>query len=235
MQQESSWKNILDILVIICIILSAIVLISRKNKLDSRFVYVSDVIENAVQEIRYASAYNFVGRKIKGYNRPVSILTREAAFALKKASDDFNQQGYVIKIFDAYRPQMAVDDFWNWAQDLEDNKYKNAFYPEMNKLDLLKDGYIMGNRSSHSRGSTVDISLIEINSGKELDMGTPFDYFGKKSWHEYKDLNPEQIKNRNILLLTMQKYGFEKLDEEWWHYTLRNEPYESTYFNFPVE
>lgn len=197
------------------------------------FVVVSQVIPDAILEIRYHSTFNFVGDRIDGYDEPCALLTREAALALKEASDDLMAQGYRIKIYDAYRPQDAVNHFVRWAKDLGDTRMKAYFYPEVDKSQLFSSGYI-AKRSGHSRGSTVDITLFDLSTGKDADMGGTFDYFGDASHYEYKKLTPEQKNNRLILRKAMTAHGFKPISTEWWHFTLVDEPYPDTYFNFPV-
>ena len=197
------------------------------------FVVVSQVIPDAILEIRYHSTFNFVGDRIDGYDEPCALLTREAALALKAASNDLMAQGYRIKIYDAYRPQDAVNHFVRWAKDLGDTRMKAYFYPEVDKSQLFSSGYI-AKRSGHSRGSTVDITLFDLSTGKDADMGGTFDYFGDASHYEYKQLTPEQKNNRLILRKAMTAHGFKPISTEWWHFTLVDEPYPDTYFNFPV-
>ena len=148
----------------------------------SGFVLVSEAVPDAILEIRYYSTYNFVGERISGYNEPIALLTKEAASALKEASDDLLQQGYQLKVYDAYRPQSAVEHFKTWALDLKDTRMKAYFYPEVDKSVLFAQGYI-ASRSGHSRGSTVDVTLVDRATGKDVDMGSPFDYFGEISHH----------------------------------------------------
>ena len=200
---------------------------------SSDFVLLSEEIPDAILEIRYYSTYNFVGERIDGYEEPVALLTKEAASALKKVSDDLAKKGYRLKIFDAYRPQKAVDHFIRWAQDPDDTKMKEYFYPELDKDVLFPQGYIL-EHSGHSRGSTVDLTLFDMNTEKEVDMGGTFDYFGELSHPDYTDITDEQYENRMILRDAMMSRGFKPLDEEWWHFTLQDEPYTDTYFTFPV-
>lgn len=200
---------------------------------SSGFVILSEVIPDVILEIRYYSTYNFVGERIDGYEQPIAILTKQAAQALKKVSDELVRKGYRLKIYDAYRPQKAVDHFVRWAKDEKDTKMKRYFYPELEKDQLFPQGYI-AEYSSHSKGSTVDLTLFDMNSEKELDMGGPFDYFGELSHPDYKNLTDEQYHNRILLREIMIKYGFKPIEEEWWHFTLDNEPYPDTYFTFSV-
>lgn len=199
----------------------------------SDFVLITDVVPDAIFEIRYYSTYNFVGDRIDGYEEPLAFLTKEAADALKGASDDLKKQGYRLKIYDAYRPQMAVTNFVEWAKDEEDTRMKEYFYPDLNKDVLFPQGYI-AEHSGHSRGSTVDLTLFDMETEKEVDMGGTFDYFGEESHPDYKGITEEQYNNRMILRKAMTDHGFKPLDTEWWHFTLADEPYPDTYFTFPV-
>lgn len=201
---------------------------------SSGFVYLSDAVPDAILEIRYYGTYNFVGDRIDGYERPVAMLTKEAAEALRKVSDELVSKGYRLKIYDAYRPQKAVNHFEAWAKDLKDTRMKEYFYPELDKSVLFEQDYIMS-KSGHSRGSTVDLTLFDMNTEKEVDMGGTFDYFGLKSHPDYKGLTPAQYSNRMILRDAMMKHGFKPLYSEWWHFTLKDEPYPETYFTFPVK
>ncbi len=197
------------------------------------FVSVTDVVPDAMLDIRYYSTYNFVGDRINGYEQPMALISKEAANALKAASDKLREQGYRIKIYDAYRPQSAVDHFASWAKDLSDTRMKKYFYPELDKSVLFDQGYIAYN-SGHSRGCTVDLTLFDMDAGKDLDMGGTFDYFGERSHTDYSGITEEQKANRNILRDAMTSSGFESIATEWWHFSLTDEPYPDTYFNFPV-
>ena len=199
----------------------------------SDFVLITDEVPDAILEIRYYSTYNFVGDRIDGYEEPEALLTKEAAAALKEVSDDVKKQGYRLKIYDAYRPQRAVTNFVEWAKDEDDTRMKEYFYPELNKDVLFPQGYI-AEHSGHSRGSTVDLTLFDMETEKEVDMGGTFDYFGELSHPDYKDITDEQYENRMILRKAMTDHGFNPLAEEWWHFTLADEPYPDTYFTFPV-
>ncbi len=200
---------------------------------SSGFVMLSDAVPDAILEIRYYSTYNFVGSRINGYEQPVAMLTKEAAKALKAVSDELITKGYRLKIYDAYRPQKAVTHFANWAKNLDDTKMKKYFYPDLDKSVLFDQGYI-DYKSGHSRGSTVDLTLFDMNTEKEVDMGGTFDFFGPLSHPDYKNITEEQYNNRMILREAMLKHGFKPLATEWWHFTLKDEPYPDTYFNFPV-
>lgn len=207
---------------------------SKKTPMDSSgFVLLSDFIPQIVQEIRYHSTFNFVGERIDGYEEPCALLTIEAARALKNVSNEMMVQGYRLKIYDAYRPVSAVNQFKLWGIEDQDIRMKPYFYPDIEKQDLFKKGYI-ATKSSHSRGSTVDLTLLDMKSGKEIDMGSPFDLFSEKSHPDYRGITDEQYENRMILQNVMVRNGFLPLDCEWWHFTLKDEPYPDTYFEFPV-
>ncbi|MDR1705079.1 MAG: M15 family metallopeptidase [Clostridiales bacterium] len=207
--------------------------VEERSALPEGFAYTSDVVPDVILEIRYYSAYNFVGERVDGYRAPLSILTEEAADALAYAASLFREQGYVIKIYDTYRPADAVAHFVRWGQDLEDTRMKAYFYPDLEKADLF-DGYI-STRSGHSRGSTVDLTLVNMFTGMEADMGGPFDFFGDVSNYAASGINETQNANRVLLRTVMEAAGFRPYNKEWWHFTLNNEPYPDTYFNFPVE
>ena len=176
----------------------------------SDFVLVSDYVPAVIQEIRYHSTYNFVGDRVDGY-----------------------EQGYRIKVFDAYRPATAVRHFTLWGVDDLDLRMKPFFYPDLEKQELFRKGYI-ASKSSHSRGSTIDLTLLDMKTGKEVDMGSPFDYFSEVSHPDYKGVAKEQYENRMFLQDIMVRGGFEPYDCEWWHFTLKDEPFPDTYFDFPV-
>ena len=200
---------------------------------SSDFVLLSDAVPDAILEIRYYSTYNFVGDRIDGYEEPLAMLTKEAAAALKAASDEFVSKGYRLKIYDAYRPQKAVTNFMNWALDAEDTRMKEYFYPDLEKDVLFPQGYI-AEHSGHSRGSTVDLTLFDMTAEDELDMGGTFDFFGELSHPDYTGITDEQYANRMLLREVMLAHGFKPLVEEWWHFTLADEPYPDTYFTFPI-
>jgi len=199
----------------------------------SGFVLLSDQVPGIVQEIRYFSTYNFVGDRIDGYEEPVALLTREAARALKLVAGELNARGFRLKIFDAYRPVSAVRHFILWGIEDIDLRMKPYFYPELEKQELFEKGYI-SKQSSHSRGSTVDLTLLDMQTGKEVDMGGPFDLFSELSHPDSKNVTDEQYENRMLLQNAMTRNGFVPFDCEWWHFTLDNEPYPDTYFEFPV-
>lgn len=203
-------------------------------QLPEGFVYVKDVVPTVSIELRYCGDYNFVGTTIDGYNDNVAILTKEAALALKKVQVDLAKQNLSIKIYDAYRPQRAVNHFVRWAKVENDTLMKSVFYPKVEKKNLFKAGYI-ASKSRHSSGSTLDVTLINTETGEVLDMGSPYDYFGSESWVKNSKLNKLQRKNRKLLQKVMLNNGFRNYAQEWWHFTLRGEPYRNKYFDFLVE
>ena len=201
----------------------------------SGFVLLSDYVPQIVQEIRYFSTYNFVGERINGYEEPCAIITTEAARAIQRVSNELNVQGYRLKVFDAYRPAGAVRHFVLWGVDDLDQRMKPFFYPDLEKNQLFEQGYV-ASRSSHSRGSTIDLTLLDMSTGKEVDMGSPFDMFSEVSHPDYRgpEITEEQYRNRMFLQNAMTRHGFEPIDCEWWHFTLKDEPYPDIYFEFPV-
>ena len=199
----------------------------------SGFVLLADYVPQIVQEIRYYSTYNFIGERIDGYEEPCALLTIEAARALKAVSSELVVQGYRLKVFDAYRPACAVRQFVLWGIEDQDIRMKPWFYPELEKQALFSEGYIT-RQSSHSRGSAIDLTLLDMRTGKELDMGSPFDLFSRVSHPDYRGITDEQYENRMMLQRAMLRNGFLPLDCEWWHFCLKNEPYPDTYFAFPV-
>ena len=213
---------------------------------SSGFVPITDVVPDVILEIRYFGTYNFVGARIDGYLAPTAWLTREAADSLKAVSDDMIKQGYRLKIYDAYRPQCAVDHFMRWGADVKDTLMRRYFYPNIDRSRLFELGYI-AKKSGHTRGSTVDLTLFDMNTEKEVDMGGTFDWFGSEShpdcggnpdtgeYRQNDTITAQQFANRMILRRAMLRHGFKPYNSEWWHFTLRNEPYPDTYFTFPVQ
>jgi D-alanyl-D-alanine dipeptidase len=216
---------------------TASISIVNATTLPPGFVYLTDVAPTIMLDMRYAKSENFIGTPIEGYINPVAIATKEAAIALNNVQTDLQRFGLSLKIYDAYRPQRAVDHFVSWAKDLTDVRKQTEYYPKAAKEVLFQEGYI-ASKSGHSRGSTFDLTLVSIhNKGvpQELDMGTPFDFFDPKSGSEHADLTVTQRANRTLLQTVMEKQGFKPYPKEWWHFTLKEEPYPDTYFNFVIE
>ena len=216
------------------------------NAMPVGFVKLATVVPDAIQDMRYHGANNFVGRPVAAYDAATCILSEPAALALQAAQVELREKGMTLKVFDCYRPQAAVDDFVHWGRDLSDQKTKPAFYPDVPKEELFQRGYI-AEKSGHSRGSTVDMTVVVMDGqrasqvlrgpladGMDADMGTPFDWFGTQSHTEDRTLSPDVQHNRQWLRALMQRQGFRNLPEEWWHYTLQPEPYPDRYFNFSV-
>jgi zinc D-Ala-D-Ala dipeptidase len=223
-------------------ILTALIVTSAQAQMPAGFVDAETVVDGLVVDMRYFGDDNFVGARIDGYEAPLCLLARPAAAALARVQQDLAKQGLGLKVFDCYRPTRAVAHFVRWARDVKDIKRKADFYPDVDKRDLFRLGYI-SNRSGHSRGSTVDLTLVRPASGSapvevgpvEVDMGTRFDFFGAQSWPSSKAVSAEAQANREILSTAMRRGGFYPYDREWWHFTLRGEPYRDTYFNFVVK
>lgn len=227
------------------------------SQIPDGFVEIRTVIPDIIADLRYYSEHNFLGRKVNGYNAGKCYITKAAADSLAKVQNELRKFGLSLKIYDAYRPQRAVDDFVNWAKDLSDTITKKEFYPTVDKSRLFADGYI-AEKSGHSRGSTVDLTIVPLPIPQQpefdianqcecykpvderfkdnsLDMGTGFDCFNPLSHTFNNELSPQQRANRMLLYFLMKRYGFRNLAEEWWHYTLTNEPYPNTYFDFVIE
>ena len=202
------------------------------NNLEDGFVYLKDIDQSIIVDLKYYSSENFTGQFVDGYHSNNAILTKESAVALSNAQDDFNKLGYSLILYDAYRPQRAVDFFLRWSKNLNDTINKRIYYPNIKKSELFELGYI-AYKSGHSRGSTVDVSLIEMSTNKELDMGTIFDYFGVESHTFFNDISEKQKSNRLILYKIMSNNGFKNYSKEWWHFTLENEPFQK-YFDFLI-
>lgn len=198
------------------------------------FVALHSVIPDLVVELRYLGSNNFLGRPVEGYRASVVYMTEPAALALKAVQEDLAEQGLGLKVFDAYRPQRAVDDFVRWAADSADTRMKQQYYPSLDKDELFPGGYI-AERSGHSRGSTVDLTLVRLADAQELDMGSPYDFFDPVSWPADTSITAAQHANRMTLREAMLENGFRPISTEWWHFTLEGEPYPEVYFDFPVE
>ena len=206
----------------------------QKQKLPKGFVYAKDSIKDLDVELRYYTANNFVGDTIDGYKSNKLIITKATAKKLKLVQDELQQQNLCLKVYDGYRPQRAVNHFIRWAKVLNDTVSKSQFYPNVKKRNLFKEEYI-ATRSGHSRGSTLDVTITNGDTGEPLDMGSPYDFFGQESWVNYSGVTEEQKKNRQLLQTVMLKHNFRNYAKEWWHFTLRWEPFPKTYFDFEVE
>ena len=194
---------------------------------EVHFTTLNTALPSIRYEIRYAGQNNFIGGPIDGYEKPLCLLSNEAAAALEKVQAAVQKEGLKLKVFDCYRPQRAVNHFVRWAKYLNDTRMKNIYYPNVQKKNLFKEGYIAA-RSGHSRGSTVDLTI------EGLDMGTPFDFFDPRSHTDSHDVNITQHANRMYLKTVMEENGFKNYSEEWWHYTLKDEPFPKSYFDFPI-
>ena len=246
------------LLLIIIIVYPLLSSDSCESAMPEGFVDVKEVTPSIQLDIRYYSSHNFVGGRIDGYNAPKCILTREAAAALAKVQKELEASSLSLKVYDCYRPQRAVNHFVRWAEDIKDINTKKEFYPTVDKPDLIKQVYIDA-KSGHSRGSSADITIVPIPTpaqaayepGEELlecylpakkrfkdnsiDMGTGFDCFHELSYSANENVGTEQRKNRLQLKALMEKHGFRNYEKEWWHFTLRNEPFPETYFDFVIE
>jgi len=216
------------------------------NSQNKNFVDIKDIIPSIQLDIRYYTNYNFIGEQVHGYNAPKCLLTRDTSHELSKVQEELMRESYSLKIYDCYRPQRAVNNFVRWSQDKDDQKMKSKFYPNVEKQDLFIEGYI-ANKSSHSRGSTVDLTIVSVStspqntysslkilSDKSVDMGTSFDFFDPSSQTLSNQINDTQRNNRLFLKTIMEKHGFRNYSQEWWHYTFKNEPFSNTYFDFPI-
>ncbi|KAF9658263.1 M15 family metallopeptidase [Tenacibaculum sp. ZH5_bin.1] len=206
----------------------------QSQKLPEGFTYIKEVSPTIQGELRYCHNNNFMGVPVNGYEENILIVTTPTAKALKKVQDELATKKLGLKIYDAYRPQTAVNHFVKWARVMDDTLMKQQYYPEVNKRHLFKLGYI-SSKSGHSRGSTVDLTIIHLETGEELDMGSPYDFFGVSSHITYENLTKQQKKNRQLLQTVMRKHGFRPYSKEWWHFTLRGEPFPKTFFDFPVK
>lgn len=198
------------------------------------FVSLQELDSSIIVDLKYLTDENFVGRPIKGYKKNTCYLVRPAAEGLVRAQKQLNKSSLSLKIFDCYRPQRAVDDFVQWSKDLKDQKMKAEFYPKVEKKNLFKQGYI-ASRSGHSRGSTVDLTLVDLKTKQEIDMGSIFDFFDPISHTDHAGLTELQKKNRQTLKAALEKEGFKNYSKEWWHYSMPNETYPKTHFDFEVE
>ncbi|MFH1139933.1 MAG: M15 family metallopeptidase [Pseudomonadota bacterium] len=241
--------------VLFCLFVAAPALADQPRPDD--FVDVQAVIPTVVLDIRYSTPHNFLGVKVDGYEAPKCYLTKPAAEALARVQEELAGFSLSLKLYDCYRPQRAVNHFVRWAEDIGDVKTKGEFYPRMDKSRLFVDGFI-AKKSGHSRGSTVDLTIVPLPAppqeeyvpGGELfecqlpaarrfkdngiDMGTGFDCFSELSHTRNPAIGPTQRVNRLLLASLMDKHGFDNYRKEWWHYTLRDEPYKDKFFDFPI-
>jgi D-alanyl-D-alanine dipeptidase len=208
--------------------------IENNQQIPANFIYLQEIIPDIVYDLRYFSEENFIGAFIPGYEADLLIITLEAAMALKCVQQELKYSGLALKVFDAYRPQRAVDFFKKWAHNPSDLCKKSTYYPNLDKQDIFPLGYLL-ELSTHSRGSTVDLTIINLSDGTELDMGTVFDFFDILSATASLGINAQQRANRLLLRTVMQKHGFVAVEEEWWHFTLKNEPYPNTWFDFVIK
>lgn len=222
------------ILIVLGIVLGFAFSAQKEKALPEGFIHVKTIIPDIDVELRYFSTHNFVGDTIDGYKANRLILTKQSAEALKKVQDELQEQNLCLRVYDGYRPQRAVNHFIRWARDLNDTINKQEFYPDVEKRYLFREEYI-ATRSGHSRGSTIDLTIIDGNTNQPLDMGSPYDFFGKESWVEHPGLTKVQKANRQLLQKVMLKHNFRNYPKEWWHFTLRWEPFPKTYFDFEVE
>lgn len=208
--------------------------IENNQQIPANFIYLQEIIPDIVYDLRYFSVENFIGTFIPGYEAGLLIITLEAAMALKCVQHELKYSGLALKVFDAYRPQRAVDFFKKWAHNPNDLRNKSTYYPNLDKQYIFPLGYLL-ELSTHSRGSTVDLTIINLSDGTELDMGTVFDFFDILSATASLGINAQQRANRLLLRTVMQKHGFVAVEEEWWHFTLKNEPYPNTWFDFVIK
>ncbi|WP_296314383.1 M15 family metallopeptidase [Winogradskyella sp. UBA3174] len=225
--------NYKNLILIVCVAM-LFFCFNKKQTLPDGFVYAKDIIPDLDVELRYFTTNNFVGDTIDGYKTNKLILTKETAEKLKLVREELQEQNLCLKVYDGYRPQSAVNHFIRWARDLNDTINKQQFYPDVNKRNLFKAGYI-ASRSGHSRGSTLDLTITNGETGEPIDMGSPYDFFGEQSWVNYKVITEKQKENRQLLQTVMLKHNFRNYPKEWWHFTLRWEPFPKTYFDFEVE
>ena len=216
------------------LLLAALPVAAEESALPPGFVDLAQAIPGVALDVRYAGSHNFLGTPIDGYGRPRVVLTHLAAAALKKAQEELRPFGFGLKVFDGYRPQRAVEHFVRWSKDPADQKGKAEFYPNVEKEKLFELGYV-AERSGHSRGSTVDLTLVVLADGSELEMGSPYDLFDPISWPGSSMVSPAERAHRLLLREVMRRAGFRPYEQEWWHFTLEGEPFPETYFDFPID
>jgi D-alanyl-D-alanine dipeptidase len=223
--------------IIFSIVIFTIFFTQKLFALPTDFVYLKSIDPTIIQDMRYVTSNNFLGRPITGYHAATCILTRETAEALSTIQKELRKKSLSLKVYDCYRPKDAVSDFMAWSKDIHDQKQKNSYYPNIDKADFFKLGYVV-EKSGHTRGSTVDLTIVKLeknHKSKELNMATHFDFMDPTSHPLNEKITGEAKQNRLFLRAVMLNAGFKPLKEEWWHFTLKNEPYPDTYFNFPVE
>lgn len=208
--------------------------IVKKDNLPEGFVYLDEYVPSGKYVMGYYGEQNFVGVSIDGYNAPLAIATETAAAALQAVSAAAEKQGYILVIYDAYRPQKAVEHFARWSADESDIAMKEVFYPNEDKAAFFQKGYL-ARKSGHSRGSTFDLTLAYADTGEELDMGSPVDMLDRISRFDTGEITKEQSANRQLLKQLMVEHGFKPYSKEWWHYTLQKEPFPNQYFDFDIE
>ena len=218
---------------ILILIFTSVFFLHNSLNLPDGFLYLKDIDNEIIIDLKYYSKSNFTAKIVDGYYSNNAILTVEAATALVNAQKDFKKIGFSLIVFDAYRPQSAVDFFIEWSKDINDTINKNIYYPDINKSELFNQGYI-AYKSGHSRGSTIDVSLIDLSNNNQIDMGTIYDFFGPESSTLYPNISENQKYNRSLLNDIMSNNGFKNYSKEWWHFTLEDEPF-GIYFNFPVK
>lgn len=233
-------------------------LTSTTFALPANFVYLHDVNSSILQDIRYAGAHNFIGHSVRGYEKAKCILTKEAAAALSLVQKELEQSSLSLKVYDCYRPTMAVNEFVAWSKNPHQQEMKTEFYPRVNKAEVFQLGYV-AEKSGHTRGSTIDLTIVplpNLNSANyrpgqklvnctapylkrfrdnSIDMGTGYDCMDVLASGLNKDVSIVAFEHRQLLRQIMIKYGFVPYEKEWWHFTLKNEPYPDTYFNFVVK
>jgi D-alanyl-D-alanine dipeptidase len=207
--------------------------VKKARELPEGFVYLDEWVEDSIIDAKYAGNDNFMGRPAVGYEKPLVVASREVAEGCVKAAAILREQGYLLKFYDSYRPQRAVNDFCRWGEDVSDQRRKSIHYPNIEKATMFDDGYV-ARRSTHTRGCAVDLTLVDKNTHQELDMGTIFDFMDVSSWPDSDAVTPEQHKNRYILREAMLQCGFAPMVNEWWHFSVDPEPYPDTYFDFPI-
>ena len=207
--------------------------VPKARELPEGFVYLDELIEDCIIDAKYAGTDNFMGRPADGYERPLVVASREVAEGCVKAAEILRRQGYLLKVFDAYRPQRAVDDFCRWGDDIADQRRKPIHYPNIEKHRMFDEGYI-ARKSTHTRGCSVDLTIVDRKTHQEVDMGAIFDYMDPRSWPDSPEVTEAQRKNRYILRDAMLACGFEPLENEFWHFIITPEPYPDTYFDFPI-